>query len=177
MRIALVTREFPPASQSHDAERFAALAESLLREGHLVHLVTQATSRAPHIEADGRLIVHRIPLPAPAVGWGRVVLDFSTLAARLCADLAARGAIDGVEFAPGEGAGAALAVYRTLGGAAPLCALASGETSDASPASGFAASIAAAFTHDEALHPDARSERLELWRRIQSAAATMEPAA
>lgn len=112
MRIALVSREYPPFYGGGIGTYARHIAPALASEGHDVHVVTQSYDEThPRIETIGRLTVHRVPAPGDPAGWTSKTMRFAVLAGRVVSDLARRGAIDVAEFAECEGAGA---VYTTL---------------------------------------------------------------
>ncbi len=107
MRIALVSREYPPFFGGGIGTYARNIAPALAAAGCDVHVITQAYDEThPRVECNGRLTVHRAPLAGDPAGWTAAVMRFSAFAGRLVADLAARGEIDVAEFAECEGAGA-----------------------------------------------------------------------
>jgi len=94
---------------------------ALTAAGCTVRVITEAHDEAhPRVAAEGRVIVHRIPIHArPEVSARMGLLRFASEAGRLVSELAADGQIDIVEFAECEAAGAALLGLRGLGAQHP----------------------------------------------------------
>ena len=99
LRIALVTREFPPAFGGGIGTAMAHTAAALASAGNTVHVVTAGTGSRPTTEDTGSgVIVHRIPVRDARADWWASRLDFSARAAAIVEDLGSRGAIDVAEF-------------------------------------------------------------------------------
>ncbi|MEC9373249.1 MAG: glycosyltransferase family 4 protein [Planctomycetota bacterium] len=119
MRIALVSREYPPFFGGGIGSYARHIAPALAEAGHEVHVVTQTFDEThPRFAVEGhagRLMVHRAPCPGDPAGWTSLTMRFATLASRIVARLAREKRIDVVEFAECEGAGAVLTALRAAG--------------------------------------------------------------
>lgn len=115
MRIALVSREYPPFFGGGIGTYARNIAPALADAGCAVHVITQAhdDTHARYAERAG-VHVHRVPFHGHMAGWVQGAARFSVLAGRIVAGLAEQGRIDAVEFAECEGAGAAMALLRAV---------------------------------------------------------------
>lgn len=112
MRIALVSREYPPFFGGGIGTYARLIAPALAAEGCTVHIVTQSHDDTHgRVAVAGRVIEHRVPFETRH-GWAKATARFAVDAARVVARLAVSGAIDVVEFAECEGAGAAMTALR-----------------------------------------------------------------
>jgi glycosyltransferase involved in cell wall biosynthesis len=114
--IALVSREYPPFFGGGIGTYAAHVAPALAAAGVRVHVVTQAfdETHPRYAERDG-VAVHRVPFPGSPASRTAGLLRFAAESGRVVADLAARGAIDVVEFAECEAAGAILTMLDRAG--------------------------------------------------------------
>jgi len=116
VRIALVSREYPPFFGGGIGTYARHIAPALAERGHDVHVVTQSYDEThPRIETHGRLTVHRVPAPGDPAGWTSRIMRFAALAGRVVCDLARRDEIDVAEYAECEGAGAFMTVLGAAG--------------------------------------------------------------
>jgi len=101
MRIALVSREFPPAFGGGIGTAMAQCAAGLIGAGHTVHVVTGATGHSDRVTRrtlrDG-LVIHRVPVARPGTEWWVSRVDFAARSARVVEDLHEAGEIDVAEF-------------------------------------------------------------------------------
>lgn len=102
MRIALVSREFPPAFGGGIGTAMAHTASALVAAGHTVHVVTVGGDGTSS-PVDG-LFVHRVPDAAHGADWWASRLDFSVRAAGIVESLARAHTIDVAEFPECEAA-------------------------------------------------------------------------
>lgn len=105
-RLALVSREFPPAFGGGIGTYAASAAEALPAAGVEVHVITQAAPGCPALaRPHPRLTVHRVPVSPGRGGWASAFLRFSAEAARIVGGLHRDGRVDVAEFAECEAAG------------------------------------------------------------------------
>lgn len=96
MRIALVSREFPPVFGGGIGTAMAHTASALVAAGHTVHVVTMGGEGTSN-PVDG-LFVHRVPESVQGADWWSSRADFAVRAARTVESLARESAIDVAEF-------------------------------------------------------------------------------
>lgn len=115
VRIALVSREYPPFFGGGIGTYARWIVPALADAGARVHVITEAHDDSnPRVEFQGPVTVHRVPMPMGRGGWTSAAARFSINAGRKVAQLAARGEIDVAEFAECEGAAAALLLLRAV---------------------------------------------------------------
>lgn len=115
MKIALVSREYPPYYGGGVGTYTAALARALADEQHTVHVLTESADGAGATTISGRVRIHRLEVPLRASHWIRNMTGFSIEAARRLDELHRAGDIDVAEFPDTEGPAAALAAARAMG--------------------------------------------------------------
>ncbi|MEO1128692.1 MAG: glycosyltransferase family 4 protein, partial [Planctomycetota bacterium] len=116
MKIALVSREFPPFFGGGIGTFARATACALTDAGHTVHVITQAWGgNADSTEQMHGFIVHRLHIPEADDVWAHRLLLFSSRVGRLLSRLHASGEIDVAEFPETEAPSAALTAARLLG--------------------------------------------------------------
>ena len=99
VRIALVSREYPPFSGGGIGSYVGNAARALVRAGNRVHVITEAHDRThARVETDGELRVHRLPVPGSGGPWSIAMLRFAATAARKVAELAAAGEVEVAEY-------------------------------------------------------------------------------
>jgi glycosyltransferase involved in cell wall biosynthesis/predicted O-methyltransferase YrrM len=106
LRIALVTREFPPAFGGGIGTAMAHTAAALVGGGHTVHVVCAGTGVRESVDRpmDG-LEIHRLPVRSESTDWWASRLDFAARAGAVVDRLAQDGAIDVAEFPECEAPG------------------------------------------------------------------------
>ena len=114
MRLALVSREYPPFFGGGIGTYARWIVPALVDAGVRVHVITEAHDQSnPRVELHGAVTVHRVPMAMGRGGWTSAAVRFSINAARKVAALASRDEIDVAEFAECEGAAAALLLLRS----------------------------------------------------------------
>ncbi len=124
MRIALVSREYPPFFGGGIGTFAEATAHALASQGHAVRVLTQGP---PSVEgqlnaAGSGVVVHRLG-EHTAGGFVAHELRFAVHAARCLARLSAHGLVDAAEFVDTEGAGVAACLAHALGARLPAIAV------------------------------------------------------
>jgi len=113
LRIALVSREYPPLSGGGIGTYARNIAPALAARGCEVHVITQAyPGREPALSIDGRITMHRV---AMGDGAADTALAGSIRAARSVARLARELRADVVEFPEYEAPGFAFLLARRIG--------------------------------------------------------------
>lgn len=106
LRIALVSREYPPFFGGGIGTYARWIVPALVQAGVRVHVVTQSYDKThSRIETDGLTTVHRVPLPPGGSNWTNATARFSVNAAKVLARLWRTDQIDVAEFAECEAAG------------------------------------------------------------------------
>lgn len=114
VRIALVSREYPPFYGGGIGTYARWIVPALTDAGAHVHVITEAHDQThPRVEFHGPVTVHRLTMPMGRGGWTSAAARFSIHAARTVARLASRGEIELAEFAEFDGAAAALLLLRS----------------------------------------------------------------
>lgn len=119
LRIALVSREYPPFFGGGIGSYARHIAPALARSGAHVHVLTQAHDPShPRVTTAamgaGSLTVHRVPLPSRTGSWTRSLLRWSAAVASTLDDLRRDGRIDLAEFAECEAAGLTTSLHRAM---------------------------------------------------------------
>jgi glycosyltransferase involved in cell wall biosynthesis len=113
LRIALVSREYPPHSGGGIGTYARNIACALAAAGHTVHVVTQAFPGVePVLTIDGPIHVHRVPM---GDGSAHTALRGSIRAGRAIARLARDLRVDVVEFPEYEAPAVCYLLARRLG--------------------------------------------------------------
>ncbi|MEO1128693.1 MAG: glycosyltransferase family 4 protein [Planctomycetota bacterium] len=113
LRVALVSREYPPHSGGGIGTYARNIACALAAAGHTVHVVTQAFPGAePSLHIDGPIHVHRVPMGDGSAGAAlRGSINAGRAVARLARDLQ----IDVIEFPEYEAPATCYLLARRLG--------------------------------------------------------------
>ncbi len=121
LRVALVSREFPPFYGGGIGTYARWIVEALAAAGVRIHVITEAHDRIrPRTEVRGPVTVHRVPMGLGRGGWTSAAGRFSIHVARRISELWRSDQIDVVEFAECEAAGAALLALRRLPNRPPV---------------------------------------------------------
>ena len=114
LRIALVSREYPPFYGGGIGTYARWIVPALAAAGVRVHVITEAHDRThSRVEVDGLTTVHRVPVSFGRGGWTNAAIRFSISAGRRLAELWQTGQIDVAEFAECEAAACASALLRS----------------------------------------------------------------
>lgn len=106
LRVALVSREYPPFFGGGIGTYARWIVPALTGAGVRVHVITEAHDRTnPRVEIDGLTTIHRVPMGMGRGGWTNAAARFSINAGRVAAGLWRTGQIDVAEFAECEAAG------------------------------------------------------------------------
>lgn len=112
MRLALISREYPPFLAGGIGAYAHNFSLAMAAAGHEVHIITERAHGHSRIECDGSITIHRLHTPHDDAQWPFRLAAFSLAAARLALELAAAGRIDAIEVPECEGPGAALQLLR-----------------------------------------------------------------
>lgn len=119
LRIALVSREYPPFFGGGIGSYARHIAPALAHAGVHVHVLTQAHDPShPRVASSalgaGSLTVHRVPLPSRTGSWTRSLLRWSAAVATTLDDLRREQRMDLAEFAECEAAGLTTSLARAM---------------------------------------------------------------
>lgn len=120
LRLALVSREYPPFFGGGIGTYARWIVPALAAAGVRVHVITEVRDEAcPRVELHGNVTVHRVRHSMGRGGWTSSAARFAINAGRRVIELAGRGEIDVAEFAECEGAAAAMLLMRGVGAPIP----------------------------------------------------------